>query len=215
MILVAYPSGSPDVSCRVSFEERPTVVAPWLLNKVLVRTLPDGTTLSGRIVEVEAYGGSDDPASHAYRGPTKRNRTMFGPGGCLYVYFTYGMHHCANVVCCPEGVAGAVLLRAVAPIRGLEEMFTRRPGARRPTDLASGPGRLCQAMGVDRDLDGADLLTAGSGLALEDDGTPPPGMPGNSPRVGVGAAHQIAWRWWVPGDRNVSKKGLTRSAGGA
>ena len=136
-------------------------VAPDLLGQVLVRIFPDGARASVRIVEVEAYG-PDDPASHAFRGETPRNTVMFGPPGHLYVYFTYGMHHCMNVV---TGEGSAVLLRAAEPLEGEEEMVVRR-GRERPVDLCSGPGRLTQALAVDRRDDGLDLV-AGQGLWLE------------------------------------------------
>src|SRR5579875_892504 len=117
-------------------------VGPWLLNKLLVRG-----ARAARIVEVEGYRGAEDPASHAYRGPTDRNRTMFGRPGLLYVYFTYGMHWCANVVCGAEGAARAVLLRAARPVAGLAEMQAARPAARTARDLCSGPAKLCPAFG--------------------------------------------------------------------
>jgi DNA-3-methyladenine glycosylase len=180
-------------------------VAPALLNKLLVR---DGVV--GRIVEVEAYCGADDPASHAYRGPTRRNATMFGPPGHLYVYFSYGTHWCANAVCGPEGEARAVLLRALAPVAGLEVMWARRPGARREQDLCSGPGKLCQALGVNSELDGADLVTGEEGVSLVADELPPPSLPGVGPRVGISQAADHPWRWWVPGDVNVSRGGKPR-----
>ncbi|HZT67947.1 MAG TPA: DNA-3-methyladenine glycosylase [Acidimicrobiales bacterium] len=175
------------------------VVGPELLNKVLA-----SGAVRGRIVEVEAYRGGEDPASHAYRGPTARNRTMFGPPGHLYVYFTYGMHWCANAVCMPEGVAQAVLLRALAPLEGLAEMRAARPAARSERDLCRGPARLCQALGIDRRHDGADLVTADRGVTVLDDGTPPPEAPAAGPRVGINVAAEVAWRWWVPDDPHVS-----------
>ncbi len=175
-------------------------VAPQLLNKLLVRG-----GRAGRIVEVEAYLGSQDPASHAYRGLTRRNAVMFGPPGHLYVYFTYGMHFCANVVCMPPGTAEAVLVRALAPVEGLELMRAARPGISRDIDLANGPAKLCQAMDITRAEDGADLVTGGHGLRVMDDGVPPPTQPASSGRVGIRLASEVPWRWWVPGDPNVSK----------
>ncbi len=176
------------------------VVAPELLGKV-VRV----GAVAGRIVEVEAYAGAEDPASHAYRGETARNRTMFGPAGHLYVYFTYGMHFCANAVCGRPGEAGAVLVRALTPMEGLSEMRSRRPVARRDRDLCRGPARLCQALGIDRDLDGADLTAAGSQVVFVDDGTPPPARPGRSACVGISVATERRWRWFVPGDPHLSR----------
>jgi DNA-3-methyladenine glycosylase len=180
-------------------------VAPDLLNKVLVRG-----SRAARIVEVEAYAGPDDPASHAYGGPTERNQTMFGPPGHLYVYFTYGMHWCANAVCGPAGQATAVLLRAAAPLRGLDEMrAARRAGrsvARRDRDLCAGPARLAQAFGIERSDDGVDLVAAG-GIRIVDDGVPPPARPGRGPRVGIRLAADRPWRWYVPGDPNLSRPG--------
>jgi DNA-3-methyladenine glycosylase len=154
-------------------------------------------------VEVEAYLGQLDPGSHAYRGRTARNATMFGPPGHLYVYFTYGMHFCANVVCGPPEEAGAVLLRALAPVRGLDAMRARRPAARADRQLCSGPARLTQALGLDRRHDGVDLL-AGP-VRLLDDGVPPPDTPGVSRRIGLTAGAEHSWRWYVPGDPNVSR----------
>jgi DNA-3-methyladenine glycosylase len=177
----------------------PIEVAPRLLNTLLVHG-----ERAARIVEVEAYRGAEDPASHAYRGPTRRNATMFGPAGHLYVYFTYGMHWCANVVCWPQGVAGAVLLRAGAPVAGLEAIQAARPAARREKDLLSGPAKLCQGMGLTGAFDGADLLKGDLGVRLCTDGTPPPGAPGVGPRVGISVAEEHPWRWWVQGDPNVS-----------
>jgi len=183
-------------------------VAPQLLNKLLVR---DGR--AGRIVEVEAYRGSDDPASHAFGGRTRRNATMFGPPGRLYVYFTYGMHFCANAVCMPEGTAEAVLLRALAPVSGLDAMRERRPGIVKDEELASGPAKLCQAMGIARAEDGADLVTGSHGIRVVDDGVSPPTFPASSGRVGIRHATDLLWRWWVPGDPNVSRSRVPGSRG--
>ncbi len=181
-------------------------VAPELLHKVLVR---DG--LAGRIVEVEAYAGSQDPASHAFRGPTPRNEVMFGPPGHLYVYFTYGMHFCANAVCGPEGEATAVLLRAVAPLRGQEIMRGRRLAARRDVDLGNGPAKLCEAFGIGRDANGADLVTGDRGLVIVDDGVAPPERPATSGRVGIRVAAERPWRWYVRGDPHVSRARVVQS----
>ena len=193
-------SGRRRVLARGFYDRGALEVAPQLLNKLLVR---EGRV--GRIVEVEAYRGSEDPASHAYRGETARNATMFGAPGHLYVYFTYGMHFCANVVCMGEGTAEAVLLRALAPVSGLEAMRAARGGVVTDTELTSGPAKLCQAMGITRVDDGADLVVGGPALGVVDDGLAPPTAPATSGRVGIRHASQLQWRWWVPGDRNVSR----------
>lgn len=185
---------------RDFYEEDPCVLAPRLLNKVLVRG-----EASGRVVEVEAYAGSRDPASHAFRGLTARNATMFGPAGHLYVYFSYGMHWCANVVCGTAGEGVAVLLRALAPISGVEQMWEARRGARSDRELCSGPAKLCQALGISASQDGADLVDPSGDVWLADDGTPPPAAPGRGPRIGISVATERAWRWWVEGDPNVSR----------
>jgi len=160
---------------------------------------------AGRIVEVEAYKGELDAASHAYRGLTPRTAVMFGPPGYLYVYFTYGMHWCANVVCGPEGRAGAVLVRALAPLRGVAEMRGVRLAARRDRDLCNGPAKLCQALGITGADNGTDLLAPRASVRLVDDGAPPPKRPGQGTRIGIRVAKEEPWRFWVPGDENVSR----------
>jgi DNA-3-methyladenine glycosylase len=186
---------------RADLEGNPVAVAPWLLNKVVVVG-----ERAGRIVEVEAYHGANDAASHAYRGLTPRTAIMFGPPGFLYVYFTYGMHWCANVVCGPDGEAAAVLIRALAPLHGLEAMRAARPKARRDLELSNGPAKLCQALGITGADNGTDLLaTRGAGVRLGDDGTPPPRRPGRGTRIGIKEATEKRWRFWVPGDPNVSR----------
>ena len=177
-------------------------MARELLNKVIVHG-----EQAARIVEVEAYAGGDDPASHAFRGESARNATMFGPAGHLYVYFTYGMHWCANAVCGSPGVPAAVLLRAGAPLRGIDAMRAARPAARRDRDLCNGPAKLCQALGIDRALDGADLVDRRAAVRILDDGVPPPRRPGRSGRIGLRVATEVPWRFYVPGDRNLSRPG--------
>ena len=178
-------------------------VAPELLNKMLVA--PDGR--AGRIVEVEAYRGADDPGSHGFRGKTKRNAAMFGPPGRLYVYFTYGMHWCANVVAETDGVASAVLLRALTPLEGLDAMYAARgPAARRDRDLCSGPAKLTQALGIDGAFDGADLVTGDRRVTIVDDGQPPPPAPAVTARIGLTNGADLPWRFHVEGTPDVSRR---------
>jgi DNA-3-methyladenine glycosylase len=202
-------------------------VAPKLLGMVLRSTTDEGT-VAVRLTEVEAYDGPNDPGSHAYRGETPRNAVMFGPPGFLYVYFTYGMHYCMNVVVGPEGRPSAVQLRAGEIIEGLDLARARRgrpdtqkvvfnqaragvragPVVKRPNgnpdrDLARGPARLCVALGIGRDGNGADLLAKDSPIQL----LPGPGFdgePSTGPRVGLREAADWAWRFWIPGDPSVS-----------
>jgi len=245
---------------REFFGRPSTEVAPELLGCVLWHDSPQGL-VAVRLVEVEAYQGSADPASHAYRGQTARNAIMFGPPGHMYVYFTYGMHFCANLVCQPDGKAEAVLLRAGEVIAGLDLAARRRAGefgragtggragsspanrkpvstdqgirngqaggrAMRDRDLARGPARLCQALGIDRSLDGADVCGHGSSMGIG-----PPQLKGaaglangarvpaahdsattaaeppqirTGPRVGVIQAAERPWRYWLAGDNHVS-----------
>ncbi len=185
---------------RQFYDRDPLEVAPELLGKILA--VGDR---SGRIVEVEAYRGPDDPGSHGHRGITPRTEVMFGPPGHLYVYFTYGMHWCANVVCAPAGTCGAVLIRALEPLSGLDEMRAARRGARRDRDLCNGPAKLCQALGIDGSLNGTDLAAAGSSVTLSDDGWDP-GPIGRSRRVGLspGRGEDLPWRFYLTGDGHVS-----------
>jgi len=170
----------------------------------LLGALLHGRGVTIRITEVEAYLGEVDPGSHAFRGQTRRNSVMFGPPGHLYTYFTYGMHVCANVVCSPEGVASAVLLRAGEVVDGIETARERRTTSKRDADLASGPARLCVALGITLADDGADLATGD--LRLEAPAHPEP-VWSSGPRTGVSGAGGTAaypWRFWIPGDPTVS-----------
>ncbi|SDG89650.1 DNA-3-methyladenine glycosylase [Lentzea fradiae] len=148
-----------------------------------------------RVVEVEAYRGGDDPASHCYRGKTPRNEVMFGPAGHLYVYFVYGMHFCANVVSLTDGVAGAVLLRAGEVVSGEDIAFSRRPASRSAAELAKGPARLCKVLGLDRTQNGVDLTSPDSPVRLY--AGEPAGEVFSGPRVGVAVAMDVPWRFWI------------------
>ena len=158
-----------------------------------------------RLTEVEAYAGSGgDPASHAHRGRTKRNAVMFGPAGHAYLYFTYGMHWCMNVVTGPDGEASGVLLRAGQVVDGLDVARARRPAVRREVDLARGPARLCSALGLDGATYGAYLLGDGA-VRLRPPEHPVPAVEiAAGPRVGVTGAHDVPWRFWIAGDPTVS-----------
>ena len=187
-------SGSPDLVDLLGGAVHE--VAPLLLGSVLSH---GGVAV--RITEVEAYGAADDPGSHAHRGRTPRNSVMFGPAGRLYVYFTYGMHHCANVVCGPEGEAAAVLLRAGEVVSGLELARVRRPGSG-DRDLARGPARLCKVLDMDRSYNGADLGVGPPRLELGD--TPDSSVVFSGPRVGLRGAPERPWRFWLTGEPTVS-----------
>ncbi len=207
------------------FFARPAVeVAPELLGLVLEHETPAGL-VAVALTEVEAYAGRSDPASHAYRGRTRRNAVMFGPPGHAYVYFTYGMHFCVNLVCLGEDdSASAVLLRAGAIVAG-EGLARTRRSRRKPgtdevwvasRDLARGPARLCQALDIDMSLDGADVCAAGSPLRVRLAGastTVRSGKIMTGPRVGVSKAAEVPWRFWLEGEPTVSvyrKGGLGR-----
>lgn len=193
----------------------PADIAPRLLGGILTVCV-DEQTVALRITEVEAYHGKGtgpvpDPGSHARMGYTKRNATMWGEPGHLYVYLSHGIHSCANVVCGPEGEAGGILLRAGEVIEGVDIARGRRPAARADRDLARGPGRLGDAMGLRHALhDGIDVVAgtpfggAISGLQLRDEPLPDVA---SGPRVGiagVAGTDAFPWRFWVPGDRTVS-----------
>jgi DNA-3-methyladenine glycosylase len=178
-------------------------LAPRLLGAVLMSDR-NGVQVAIRLTELEAYEGLDDPASHAFRGRTQRNAVMFGPAGHLYVYLSYGMHWCANVVCGPEGRASAVLLRAGEVVRGADTAGQRRPAARSAVDLARGPARLAACLALSRIDDGTDLCAPGSAVQLESMPDRTSGAVRAGPRVGITAAADHPWRFWLDGDPTVS-----------
>jgi DNA-3-methyladenine glycosylase len=187
------------LTLRQPFYDRPVLdVARDLLGCVVRHA-----GVAVRLTEVEAYAGTSDAASHAYRGPTARTAVMFGPGGHAYVYFTYGMHFCMNLVCGPDGEAAAVLLRAGEVVDGVALARARRPAAR-DVDLARGPARLTRALAVDRSLDGADVTNPDSPLLVVAGRRVPDAVVRRGPRVGVSAAADVPWRFWVDGDATVS-----------
>jgi DNA-3-methyladenine glycosylase len=190
----------PSALRQAFYARRATDLAPSLLNKVL--TVGER---SGRIVEVEAYLASADPASHAFAGRTARNAVMFGPAGLLYVYFSYGVHWCANVVCGQEGEGTAVLIRALEPLTGIPAMEAARPKARRRRDLCSGPGKLTAALGIVGAHNGTDLTAPAAGVTIGDDGVPPPTKPVVTTRIGITKAADLPLRWYVAGNPNVSR----------
>jgi len=200
----------------LAFDADPVTMARRLLGQRLVR-VAGGERLAGTIVEVEAYLGPIDRAAHTFGGRrTARNESMWRGGGFAYVYFTYGMHFCLNVVCGPVASGTAVLVRALAPTEGLAAMRARRPAARGPTDLCSGPAKLTQALGIDRACDGADLRR-GEALFIEAARTRalPAASIAATARIGVDYAGPWArrrLRFFVRGDPNVSRERLTPRA---
>ncbi|SDM86231.1 DNA-3-methyladenine glycosylase [Allokutzneria albata] len=181
----------------------PVPASRVLLGSVLEADTPDGP-IGVKLVEVEAYRGGDDPASHCYRGRTARNAVMFGPAGHLYVYFVYGMHFCANVVSLHDGEPGAVLVRAGEVVTGIDLARRRRPNARNDSELAKGPARLCSVLGLTREQNGIDLTDPASPVRLL---APEPDEPMevlSGPRVGVANAVDVPWRFWIAGSAAVS-----------
>jgi DNA-3-methyladenine glycosylase len=206
--MTAHPSTDPE-NLRHILSGDARDLAPLLLGAVLTHESREGP-VSVRLTEVEAYLGPEDslhpdPGSHTYRGPTPRNAPMFGPAGHLYVYFTYGMHHCTNIVCGPPGVASALLLRAGEIVDGLELARKRRHTSRTAADLASGPARLAKALGLTTADSGRDALAQPFALVLPP--LPPPAI-SSGPRVGVsgaGGSDEYPWRYWITGDPTVSR----------
>lgn len=191
-------------------EDDPRVVAPGLLGATLTVTSPEGA-VGVRLSEVEAYCGEADPGSHAFRGRTARNASMFEAAGTVYVYFTYGMHYCVNIVCGRPGVSRAVLLRAGEVVEGLDLARGRRPAARKDRDLARGPARLAAALGLGREDDGSRLGGPGDRLHLavcSSGDVPGPDCVRCGPRVGVagpgGDGRAFPWRFWIADDPTVS-----------
>jgi DNA-3-methyladenine glycosylase len=172
----------------------PVDAARLLLGCVITSESPQGK-VGVRLVEVEAYRGGDDPASHCYRGRTPRNQVMFGPAGHLYVYFVYGMHFCANIVCLTDGVPGAVLLRAGEVVEGIGLARIRRPSARSDADLAKGPAKLTGVLGIDRAQNGVDLTAPKAEVRIY--AGDPAGEIHAGPRVGVAVAMDVPWRFWI------------------
>ena len=193
---------------RSFYEHAPDIVARALLGKLVVREL-ESESLVGRIVEVEAYFGREDPAAHSYVGRTARNAVLFGPPGFAYVYFIYGMYYCLNVSCEPDGQAGGVLIRALEPVEGLAAMARLRklPPNPKPQLLTSGPGRLCQALDITRAAhNGVAVTSAASCLRIESDNYSPDEIE-VTPRIGIRHAADLLARFVIAGNKFVSRGG--------
>ena len=191
---------------RAFYERSPKVVARELLGKVL-RHRYEGQWLGGRIIEVEAYLGMQDAASHAFIGETEHNKVLFGPAGVAYVYLIYGMYFCLNVSCLPAGEAGGVLLRAIEPLEGAKTMARLRgvPEGSSSSRISGGPGRLCQALGIAREIhNGLDITLRASKLQVIDDGYRVPRI-GVTPRIGIRKAVDLPLRFLIARD---GKKGV-------
>lgn len=190
------------------FNQSALDVAPKLLGTYLVHETPEGTTI-GKVVETETYLGAEDPASHAFRGKTKRNEVMFGPPGHLYIYFTYGMHYCVNIVCAPEGRAEGVLIRALEPVSGLPLMEKRRKTTNR-RNLTNGPAKLTQAMGIDKSLYGESVTTGSVKIITElEGGYFHPVISSQivkTTRVGIKTNQERPWRFYIKNNPFVSVK---------
>ncbi|MHB2035666.1 MAG: DNA-3-methyladenine glycosylase [Nitrososphaerales archaeon] len=192
-----------EILTRSFYSRSPIIVAKELIGKSLVRRFENGQKLEGIIVETEAYGGSRDPASHAFRGLTPRNRVMFGEAGHAYVYFTYGFHNCLNFVTGKKGTASAVLIRAIEPTTGIEMMSKFRETAILK-QIASGPGKLCQALAIDRSLNGIDVTKRKSPIYVLNQGRKM--LVKASPRVGIGVGTERRWRFFAEGNEYLSRR---------
>jgi len=188
---------------RTFFARPAPEVARDLLGKLLVHKL-NGHTLAGKIVEAEAYLGDDDQAAHAARGLTSRTKVLFGPPGHAYVYFIYGMYECLNLVCEPDGIAGCVLIRALEPLAGIEEMQSRRPATHRLRDLASGPGKLTLAMGITRALYGCDITRGDLQVREFSDADPVEIV--TTTRVGISVSRDLPLRFYIKDNEFVSAR---------
>jgi DNA-3-methyladenine glycosylase len=195
----------PKLLPRSFYLEQPDIVARRLLGKLVSRRI-NGQRVTGRIVELEAYLGLDDPASHSYIGKTARNAVLFGPPGFAYVYFIYGMYYCLNVSCQPEGQPGGVLIRALEPVEGLDTMARLRklPASANPRLLTSGPGRLCQALDITRAQNGLDVTSRTSPLQILHDGFEPD-LIRSTPRIGIRKAVEHPLRFVIEGNAFVSR----------
>ena len=212
------PESSERVLPQQFYARDPRIVARELLGKILVRTVSTGAKRrrrSGRIVEVEVYLGEGDLAAHSAAGKTERNKVLFGPPGHAYVYFIYGVHYCLNFSCMPEGQAGCVLLRALEPVEGLEEMAQARGLSRERLSsipglkmLTSGPGRLCEALSITRQkLNGERLYAPESSLKIVEDGWRPQEIR-ETTRIGITKSHHMQLRYFIAGNAFVSGKKL-------